>query len=295
MTAARDSSVALGLGSSFLGYVAHGGFLAGLEETGLEVGHIAGSSSGALVAGLHAAGYRSGELRDILLDPEFRVRWLDWIFPARFIPIVIHFPGQVGLLSGKYMRRHLRKLLSAKSDHSEDTRPRLSIAVTNLTTGRTEWKDSGDIANWIIASCAVPGVFKPQRIDGQDYVDGGIADPVACANWESRESVNTVILHQITHPTGTRRFPWTFLRAIGRAHESMAKELFDLQVRLLRATGKKVIIAITETPRPTVLTGRRANERLWNLGRETGLAVAENLPVSAALPMKQTTCAPKSP
>lgn len=155
-----EAPFTLGMSSGFFGFFAHAGVLAALEEHELTPSAVAGSSAGALVTGTWASGVSSEELRDTLLG----LRREDFWDPA---------PG-AGLLRGQLFRGRLEALLGAKT--FEDCRVPASLVVHDIVARRPKPVSSGDLAPAIHASCAVPGMFHPVRVDGRLMVDGGVTD-----------------------------------------------------------------------------------------------------------------------
>ena len=155
-----EAPFTLAMSSGFFGFFAHAGVLAALEEEGLAPSAVAGSSAGALVTGTWASGVSATELRDTLLQ----LRREDFWDPA---------PG-AGLLRGRLFRARLDALLGAKT--FEDCRVPASLVVHDVVARRPKPVSSGDLAAAIHASCAVPGMFHPVRVDGRLMVDGGVTD-----------------------------------------------------------------------------------------------------------------------
>lgn len=150
----------LAMSSGFFGFFAHTGMLTALLETGLAPRRVSGSSAGALVGGMFAAGLGPNQLQTAL----FELRREDFWDPT---------PG-LGLLSGRRFRQLLEELLPVRS-FSQTARP-LSVSVFEPLTGRTLALSEGKLAPAIHASCAVPLMFHPVRIGARFYLDGGIAD-----------------------------------------------------------------------------------------------------------------------
>jgi NTE family protein len=155
-----EAPFGLALSSGFFGFFAHTGVLAALLEAGLVPARVSGSSAGALVGGLWAAGLEMGDARRTLVGLTREAFW----DPA---------PG-FGLLRGRKFRRLLDGLLPERTFGR--TRVPLAISVYDVLTRRTAVIDDGAIAPAIHASCAVPVMFHPVRIGSRFYVDGGVAD-----------------------------------------------------------------------------------------------------------------------
>jgi NTE family protein len=158
--ALAEAPSGLALSSGFFGFFAHTGVLAALLDAGLTPARVSGSSAGALVGGLWAAGLEMDDARRTLARLTRDAFW----DPA---------PG-LGLLRGRKLRSLLEGLLPERTFGR--TRVPLAISVYDLLTRKTAVIHDGDIAPAIHASCAVPLMFHPVRIGGRFYVDGGVAD-----------------------------------------------------------------------------------------------------------------------
>lgn len=150
----------LALSSGFFGFFAHAGLACALDEAGIAPAGLAGSSAGALVAGMWASGMPARDVAHELLV----LRRADFWDPR---------PG-LGLLAGRKFRRRLESILPATT--FEACRARLAVSVHDVLGRRTRVVDTGPLAPAIHASCAVPGLFHPVWLDGRPHVDGGVSD-----------------------------------------------------------------------------------------------------------------------
>lgn len=159
--------------SGFFGFFAHAGFLRALRETGFEASGYAGTSSGAVVAAMAASGMPDDAIQEVL----FSVRKSDFWDPDPSHVLVREalgrFRGYTGYLKGEGFARLLRKIPLRRI---EDARVPLVIAATNLTERREHLFTRGDLITALQASGAVPVLFKPVKIDGSLYVDGGVVN-----------------------------------------------------------------------------------------------------------------------
>jgi len=151
----------LGLALSGGGYrgVAHVGALQYLEELGFDFEVIAGTSAGAIVGALYAAGKSPKEILSIFQETDlFEFSYFRW--------------GGPGLLDTpkfkEYLTPHLRD-----DDFAGLTR-KLFIIATDLVKGEEVVIDEGPLTQAILASAAFPGIFAPIEVNDQVLVDGGI-------------------------------------------------------------------------------------------------------------------------
>lgn len=176
---------ALAMSSGFFAFYAHTGMLEALVARGLVPVRIAGSSAGALVAGAWAAGLEPAMLATELLRLERSAFW-DPAFGA-------------GLLQGGKFDRLLRTLLPVAT--FEACRVPLRISVFDIVARQTMVVATGDLADAIRASCAVPVMFHPVRVAGRRCWDGGILDRPGLAG----APPGRVLYHHITGRAAPRR------------------------------------------------------------------------------------------
>ncbi|HUM11561.1 MAG TPA: patatin-like phospholipase family protein, partial [Myxococcaceae bacterium] len=151
---------------------------------GLLPARIAGSSAGALVGGLWAAGVPASRIREELLALRREHFW-----DVR--------PG-LGLLRGGLFRAHLERLTPVKT--LEECRVPLVLSVYDLLGRRTAVLRTGPLARAIHASCAFPVLLQPVRIGRRLYLDGGVLDRPGMAGASASERV---LYHHLTS-----RSPW---------------------------------------------------------------------------------------
>lgn len=254
-----DPGLAVCLASSFCGYHAHAGFLNGLDRLGLKPGKIAGASAGALTGGLWAAGVRGEELEKLMLSFKFKRAFFDLLSIPRFHLLFLNF-GPSGVLSGSRLRKFLIRLLGDR--RIEDLRdPTLELAVSNLTQCCMQMKREGSLVDFMVASLAVPLLFTVQRLENEDYVDGGVANETPFEQWLDDPSVHTILVHYIRHEPGRNLFPWWIgSRVAATAHSVSATELFLKRRQLAAASGKQVIFLETKTIHPGIFQWKTARK-----------------------------------
>nr|UXE44833.1 hypothetical protein Hi04_10k_c3780_00021 [uncultured bacterium] len=160
--------VGLALSSGAAKGFAHIGVIQVLEENGLEVDVIAGSSMGAYVGSLWAFGKNGPELEG--LARELEGRWKIWTLVD---PV---FPPRRGFLRGFAVKRRLERTLG-HARFADLVRP-FRVVATNLTTLERTVFSAGEVSAAVHASIAVPGICVPITIDGEIFIDGGIVDPL---------------------------------------------------------------------------------------------------------------------
>lgn len=159
----RPPKVGLALGGGAARGFAHIGVIQVLEEAGIQVDLVVGTSAGSVVAALYASG-SGGSALSKLADGMDESTLTDWAFPGR------------GLLRGEALAKYIRDNVGGKS--IEQMRIPLGIVATDLDTGAPILFRRGDPGVAVRASSAVPAVFQPVRIGTREYVDGGLVSPV---------------------------------------------------------------------------------------------------------------------
>lgn len=172
---------------------AHIGVLKVLEQAGVKIDYIGGTSMGAVVGGLYASGYNASQIDSIFKETDFDALLSDFIprssknfyekrndelyaFTLPFNKMRIGIPA--ALSRGMYNYNLLNKL-TYKVRHIRDFNklpiPFLCMA-SNIETGEEVLLNKGYLAQAILASGAFPTLFSPVEIDGKLLVDGGVTN-----------------------------------------------------------------------------------------------------------------------
>lgn len=160
--------VGLALSSGGARGLAHIGVIQVLEENGIEVDVVAGCSMGSYIGAVWASGYDGVAMERLARELEHRWGLFELIDP--FI-----LPRQ-GFLRGEKVKHRLKRAIG-DAHFSEMARP-LRIVATHLASLDRVVFSSGEVAQAVHASSAIPGACVPVNIDGELYIDGGIADPL---------------------------------------------------------------------------------------------------------------------
>jgi NTE family protein len=161
----RGAKVALVLGAGGARGFAQIGVIEALEARGLDIVAVSGSSSGALVGGIYAAG-KLAEFREQLLRMD-RNHFLRLLDPGL---------GLAGLLRGERLVAAMREVVG---NPPIESLPLMFTAVAvDLQRQRVVWLRSGPLWDALRASFAIPGLFTPHEVDGRLLVDGGLLAPL---------------------------------------------------------------------------------------------------------------------
>jgi NTE family protein len=157
----KKTGLALG-GGAVLG-AAHVGTLKAIDEFNIKINYIAGTSIGAFVAAFFAFGKNWKEIKEIASE----LKWID---------ITAISLTRYGLLSNDKLGELIVKHLGNKN--IEDADIPLALVATDITSGKKVILDKGTLADAVMASTCIPGIFKPVEINGKMLVDGGIVENV---------------------------------------------------------------------------------------------------------------------
>ncbi len=137
----------------------HLGVMQALNEHGVTIDFICGTSAGALAGALYASGYTPKESLEILSKS------------GLFRSVRFAF-GRPGLLRISAIEKALSGYFPV-NDFSALKIP-LIITATDIVAAETVVFDSGEVVQPMIASCGIPGLFEPYRYQGRELVDGGV-------------------------------------------------------------------------------------------------------------------------
>jgi NTE family protein len=155
--------IGIALGGGFARGIAHIGVLKVLEEEGIPVQFVAGTSVGALMGAAYCSGVTLAELEE-LADK------------VRFTTFARWTLSRYGFASNDRMVAFLTRIL--KVHKFEELQIPLGVSATDFKTGAGTVFTSGSIIDPVRASCAYPGMFLPVEIDGRWLVDGMLSYPV---------------------------------------------------------------------------------------------------------------------
>ena len=159
----RLPSIGIALGGGFARGMAHIGVLKVLEEEGIPVHMIAGTSVGAIMGAAYCSGLTIAELEEIA-------------HKVRFTTFARWTLSRYGFASTDRMVSFLKGILKVQT--FEELRIPLAVTATDFRTGGGAVFSSGPIIDPVRASCAYPGMFLPVEIDGRCLVDGMLSYPV---------------------------------------------------------------------------------------------------------------------
>ncbi len=161
---AGPAKVAVVLGAGASRGFAHIGVLKVLETNGIPVHLVVGTSAGSFVGSLYAYGYNAFQLQKTALSIE-KGDIADITIPDN------------GFIKGEALEGYVNRMV--KNTPLEKLRIPFYAVATNIQTGQEMVFGKGNTGTAVRASCSIPGVFRPVRIEGNMYVDGGVVSPLA--------------------------------------------------------------------------------------------------------------------
>jgi NTE family protein len=271
--AERGVSVVLGGGGARA--LAHIGLLQALEEAGVPVDAIGGTSMGSVVAAAYACGRSPAEMLRLFRErvPDGRaLRDVD--FPA------------LSLFSGRKLDELLRFAFE-DLDVSDAWIPCFCVSA-DIAGARMVVHDRGPLWEAVRASCSLPGVFPPVYVDDSLLVDGGVMDNVPIAVMEREHAGSTIIacdvgaagIGPIEKPRSPHRSGWSRLgdRFRGRGAESVAPNIVHVltsatmlgsrdELHRMVDEGHADLLLVPPVQHVKVL-GFEARESLYRIGYE---------------------------
>ena len=140
--------------------VGHIALLEKIETLGLKINAISGSSGGALVAVLYASGVSLKDILKIFKETN--------IFKITFFSIT-----KAGLFDTFLFKSTIEDKIKTKFSELEIP---IYITATNMQEGKIRYFNKGKLLKPVLASCAIPGIFSPIKINNILYSDGGVLD-----------------------------------------------------------------------------------------------------------------------
>lgn len=162
--------------------IAHIGAIKVLQENGFNITSVAGTSMGALVGGIFSTG-----------NLEKLEEWLTSIDLMEIIKLTDISISKRGLISGNRIIKKMKEIIPDRNIEDLPI-PYCAVAV-DIEDGSEKVFDKGDLYDAIRASISIPTVFKPIRIDGRYYVDGGVLNPLPVEHVKRSDKDSLVVVN----------------------------------------------------------------------------------------------------
>lgn len=248
--------VALALAGGGARGVAHIGAIEELERRGYEIAAVAGTSMGALVGGMYAAGHLE----------EFK-EWMCSLDRYKVFGLVDFTFSAEGLVKGSRVIDAMKELIPDM--RIEQMRLPFTAVSADLLTGREVVIERGGLYDAIRASIAIPSVFRPVHRDGMVLTDGGIVNPMP-VNRVRREAGDLLVAVDVCAPFAVEgsgavggSVPAAGVNAIGAGRAALRKLPSLNYYKLITASTEIMTQHLTRLMcrlyRPDVLVGLPAD------------------------------------
>ncbi|MGM0547202.1 MAG: patatin-like phospholipase family protein [Bacteroidota bacterium] len=234
---------------------AHIGVLKVLEEEGIPVHMISGTSMGAVVGSLYSIGYTPSEIEEIAKNSNWNVLFNDnyrldpqnvsasvlekdtYLFTFPFANSRLTLP--TGLIDGQNISMLLYRLMLPYHNIRDFTQLPIpfSAVATNLSNGEPKTFHEGYLPDAVRASIAIPTVFKPVKIGDETYIDGGVARNIPAEDAKNLGAdmiISSDVGEPIREVDSLNTFVDVLFQSVGfHQHESdiRQKELTDFYIR----------------------------------------------------------------
>jgi NTE family protein len=215
LTASNEPKLGLVLGGGGARGAAHVGVLKILEQNGVRPDYIVGTNVGAIIGGLYSAGISISSLEEMFTKKTLMNSYLSvpvklrlMVAPAFYIPRMLGKRGYDGLYKGNSFRSYLNKYVPQSEQDIQDLKIPFGAVALNLIDGKITNLTSGNLGTALQASCAIPILRKPVKLNDGLYVDGGVVSnlPVAEAKSMGADIVIAIDLDDSTHTIPEKQF-----------------------------------------------------------------------------------------
>ena len=239
-----DRAVGLVLGGGGARGLAHIGVLQALEESGVAVDIIGGTSMGSVMAAAYARGW----------SPQKILEFASKVFADTKAVRDLDFP-MISILAGRKLNRQLQSFF--EDIYITDLWLPYFCISASLSEGEMMVHDQGLLWRKVRASCSLPGVFPPVRDDGQLLVDGGVMNNVPIDVMQSRCTGGTVIAVNVGGG-GARGFAsskhwessgWSLLRQSLKARNEHTANILDVLLWSTTISSKRYLQQLVDAGR----------------------------------------------
>lgn len=219
-----NKTVSLVLGSGGARGLAHIGVINWLNEHDYTIQSIAGSSMGALIGGIYAAG-----------QLDVYAKWVSKLEKMDVLRLLDFSFGAGGLIKGERIINVLRELIGRHQ--IEDLPLSFTAVASDLEHQKEVWLNKGPLFDAIRASIAIPSIFTPVQYHGRKLVDGGLLNPIPIAP-TLKDRTDITIAVNLSAPPVPEPPPETPARKYDtnhdRYHQKIIQFIDDLQRKVLR-------------------------------------------------------------
>ncbi len=221
--------IGLALGGGGARGIAHLGVWQRLQELGVPIHCVAGTSIGAIAGAIIAAGRVDEALAWCMMS--------SW---KKLPGLIFDRLSTKALLSGRRIEKKLREIIAAEK-FTDLSMPYAAVA-TDLNTGEAVVMDDGDLISAVRASMSIPGVFRPVEREGRVLVDGQLVNPVPVSVCRAlgADAVIAVDVNPLDDPATAK--PFKKLHIMGVLLKSFGILNYELTRRELAVNKPDVLI-----------------------------------------------------
>jgi NTE family protein len=173
-------AVGLALSGGTAKAVTHVGVIKALTEENIPIDYISSTSGGSMVGSLYASGVPLSTVEEIATTMSWR----------KLVSIKL---TRLGFISSERIEAFVTDIIGDVT--FEELPIPFAVVATNLVTGQKRTFDSGPVAQAVRASCSIPQIYLPVEIDGEYYVDGGLAEYLPVETLQGMGSEFTIASH----------------------------------------------------------------------------------------------------
>lgn len=220
-------NIMLILGGGGIRGLAHIGVLKALERLGISVSEYVGTSAGSIVAAMAASGMNAAQIEKIGVS----IRQGE-IFDFHYSGLLTSPVRIKSLCKGEHLRQLIKRAVPMA--RFEELQKPLSLGTVNIGNGEMVfWGMNGDrnisLHDAIYASCAIPGIFPPQKIGEAFYIDGSVVDglPLQLAKIRRPDLIIAVNLNSLRPVDGGDILEHGVLSIVERFYEIKNREMLE--------------------------------------------------------------------
>lgn len=275
----RRRRTVLVLGGGGMRGFCHIGIVRAIERLGLQVDEVVGTSMGAVMGGLYAAGNDSRRMEQAAEEVSLK----DY-FRLNLVKFLVRGYRHASVYKGRAFQRLLEKWLPQAS-FDELARPFFCNALS-LTTGMTRFfgmpgAERLPVAQAVYASACLPTIFEPAEIDGDHFIDGGMTETLALRIAKAREA-DLVIAVDLSHRDLQKHTPFraTLPHILFQTYEVMGLALNE--ANLHRYVDDRTVLIKPKVSHLPLLEMPDVNE-VVRLGEREALEVLTTHPLTRYL------------
>lgn len=255
-----DNSIGVAFGGGGARGFSHVGVIMALERFGIRPDIISGVSAGSIAAALYGAGLNAKEMLECFQDYSRFTDFTEWSIPKE------------GLMKLTKFEKMLKEWLP--HENLEEQLIPTIICATDLDHGKSVGFTKGPIAKRVAASCSIPVIFAPVKINGVNYVDGGVLRNLPA--WAIRPHCKTLIGascsplgHEYNYKKSIISIAWRSFQLMTKTNSRPDLEMCDIVIEN-EALAKVSTFDLREMKRITIRGYDEASSILENYFKRSG-------------------------